>query len=269
VQRVLELRRQGWSIKEIATEVDYHPATVSKWLRAGGPPGERRVNPSERVIDDRWTKRIDALIAPPSKLLARSVFEIIAAEGYRGSYPSVVRHVRARRGPRFRVAPQVSVPIETGPGEESQFDFSDCSERGRQFAIADTLWCFGAILCWSRHLSWWFTTLSRSPAHDGGPRAALRARRWRSQGGSHRSHGGTWDLSRQALRPPPFDDRLLLAPWGRDQGLFRPGTRSARARSNGRFTLSRRRSWKSLPSWGRRRRSLSSTPSPRCGWRSG
>jgi len=158
VQRVLELKRQGWSIREIAAEVGYHPATVSKWLKAGGPPDKRTANPSERVIDERWATRIDALIAPPSKLLARSVFEIIRAEGYPGSYPSVVRHVRARRGPRFRVAPQVSVPIETGPGEESQFDFSDCSERGRQFKIADTLWCFGAILCWSRDLFWWFTT---------------------------------------------------------------------------------------------------------------
>jgi len=158
VQRVLELKRQGWSISEIAAEVGYHPATVSKWLKAGGPPDKRTVSPSERVIDHRWAKRIDALIAPPSKLLATSVFEIICAEGYPGSHPSVVRSVRARRGPRFRVASQVSVPIETGPGEESQFDFSDCSECGRQFKIADTLWCFGAILCWSRDLFWRFTT---------------------------------------------------------------------------------------------------------------
>jgi transposase len=158
VHRVLELKRQGWTVTEIATEVGYHPATVSKWLRQGGPPPKRTVNPAVRVIDDRWATRIDELIAPPSKLLSTSVFEIISAEGFTGSYPSVVRQVRARRGPRFRVAPQVSVPIETGPGEECQFDFSDCSERGRHFEIADTLWCFGAVLCWSRDLFWWFTT---------------------------------------------------------------------------------------------------------------
>jgi len=158
VHRVLELKRQGWSITEIAAEMGYHPATVSKWLKQGGPPPARRVDPSVRAIDERWAKRIDALIAPPSKLLATSVFEIIKAEGYPGSYPSVVRYVRDRRGPRFRVAPQVSVPIETGPAEECQFDFSDCSERGRQFGLADTLWCFGAVLCWSRYLFWWFTT---------------------------------------------------------------------------------------------------------------
>lgn len=158
VERVLELKRQGWSITEIARELGYHPATISKWMKQGGPPPKRAVDPAVRVIDDRWAKRIDELIAPPSKLLATSVFEIITAEGYTGSYPSVVRHVRALRGPRFRVAPQVSVPIETGPGEESQFDFSDCSVRARQFGLGDTLWCFGAVLCWARHLSWWFTT---------------------------------------------------------------------------------------------------------------
>ena len=158
VHRVLELARQGWTITEIAAEVGYHPATVSKWLKLGGPPPARAVSPAERVVDGRWATRIDELIAPPSKLLATSVFEIICAEGFCGSYPSVVRSVRARRGPRFRVAPQVSVPIETGPGAECQFDFSDCSQRGRQFEIADTLWCFGAVLCWSRHLFWWFTT---------------------------------------------------------------------------------------------------------------
>jgi transposase len=157
VQRVLELKRQGWSLTEIAREVGYHPATVSKWLKQGGPPEKRAVNPAVRVVDDRWARRIDALIAPPSKLLSTSVFEIVKAEGYPGSYPSVVRHVRERRGPRFRVAPQVSVPIETKPGEECQFDFSDCSLRGRSFGITDTLWCFGAVLCWSRHLFWWFT----------------------------------------------------------------------------------------------------------------
>jgi transposase len=158
VHRVLELKRQGWSITEIAAELEYHPATIAKWLKEGGPPPARAVNPSERVVDERFGRRIDALIAPPSKLLATSVFEIIKAEGFTGSYPSVARYVRARRGPRFRVAPQVSVPIETAPGEESQFDFSDCSDRGRQFGIAETLWCFGAVLCWSRHLTWWFTT---------------------------------------------------------------------------------------------------------------
>ncbi len=38
----LALRRQGLTIGEIATETGYHPATISKWLAAGGPPARRR-----------------------------------------------------------------------------------------------------------------------------------------------------------------------------------------------------------------------------------
>ena len=155
---VLALRRQGWSITEIAEKLDYHPATISKWLKEGGPPAKRAVAASERVIDERWARRIAELITPPSRLLATSVFEIIRAEGFTGSYPSVVREVRRLRGPRFRAAPQVSVPIETAPGEESQFDFSDCSARGIAFGLGEDLWCFGAVASWSRHLTWWFTT---------------------------------------------------------------------------------------------------------------
>lgn len=201
VHRVLELKRQGWTITEIAAELEYHPATISKWIKAGGPPAKRAVNPSERVVTERWARRIDELIAPPSKLLSTSVFEIIKAEGFTGSYPSVVRQVRTRRGPRFRVAPQVSVPIETPPGEESQFDFSNCDQRGREFAIADSLRCFGAVLCWSRHLFWWFTTsedrehtfegLVRHYEHVGGVPRASRTDRMGALG---RSQGHRFEL---------------------------------------------------------------------------
>jgi transposase len=155
---VLGMRSRGWSITEIARETNYHPATVSKWLKDGGPPPSRQSDPSTLVIDERWGRRIAELIEPPSRLLSTSVFEIITAEGFSGSYPSVVRKVRSLRGPRFRPAPQVSVPIETAPGEESQFDFSDCSARSQAWGLGETLWCFGAVACWSRYLTWWFTT---------------------------------------------------------------------------------------------------------------
>lgn len=207
VQRVLELKRQGWSVTEIAGELGYHPATVSKWLKEGGPPAARRVDPATRAIDDRWATRIDALIAPPSKLLSTSVFEIITAEGFTGSYPSVVRYVRERRGPRFRVAPQVSVPIETAPGEECQFDFSDCSARARSFGLGDVLWCFGMVLCWSRYLFWWFTTsvdrehtmegLVRAFEDVGGVPALSRTDRMGAL--------GTSQGRRFALHPPAID----------------------------------------------------------------
>ena len=154
---LLALRRQGKTIAEMAYELGYHPATVSGWLKNGGPPPARTIAPAVRVVDEGWAERIRLLTQPPAeKLLARSVFEIIAAEGFGGSYPSVVRHLRDVRGPRFRAAPAVSVPIETAPGEECQFDFSDCSAWTQRWGLGE-VWCFGSVLCWSRWRLWWFT----------------------------------------------------------------------------------------------------------------
>lgn len=154
---VLAMRRQGLTLEEIAAEIGYHPATVSNWLRNGGPPAKRSVAPDERVIDERWAGRIAELLRPAPKLLATSAFEIISAEGFAGSYPTVARHLRYLRGPRFRCATEVSVPIETAPGEEAQFDWSDCSAWTERWGLGE-VWCFGCILCWARWRTWWFTT---------------------------------------------------------------------------------------------------------------
>jgi transposase-like protein len=71
VNEVLALRRQGKTISEIAEELEYHPATISKWLKAGGPPPARTIDPAVRVIDERWGARIGQLVSPPAeKLLA-------------------------------------------------------------------------------------------------------------------------------------------------------------------------------------------------------
>ena len=154
---VLAFKRQGMTITEIADATGYHPATIKKWLRDGGPPPKRSVDTAEVVIDERWDARITELLRPAPRLLATSVYEILRAEGFRGSYPTVVRHLRERRGPRFRSAPQPSMPIETAPGEETQFDWTDCNDWASRLGLTE-LHCFGAILCWSRFRTLWFTT---------------------------------------------------------------------------------------------------------------
>lgn len=156
---VLGMKRQGMSFVEIGDKTGYHPATIAKWCRDGGPPaGGRTVVVEERVIDSVWADRLTALLVGNPQLLASSLFEIIKAENFEGSYPTVVRWVREQRGPRFRRADTASVPIETAPGEEAQFDFSDCSAWSQRVGLGPVLWCFGMILCWSRWRLWWFTT---------------------------------------------------------------------------------------------------------------
>jgi transposase len=152
---VLALHRQGFTIAEIAEELGYHPATISGWLKAGGPPAEREVDRADLMIDHHWEARIAQLLEINPRLLATSVHAIISAEGFEGSYPTVSRHVRALRGPRFKRAGKASVPIETAPGQECQFDWSDCCGFGEMFGLGE-LHCFGAILCWSRWRRWWF-----------------------------------------------------------------------------------------------------------------
>ena len=42
------------------------------------------------------------------------------------------------------------MPIVTGPGEEFQFDWSDCNTWARRWGWDHELHCFGTLLCWSR-----------------------------------------------------------------------------------------------------------------------
>ena len=39
--KIEDLRKQGWTVKEIAAETGFHPSTVSRWLRQGAPPLRR------------------------------------------------------------------------------------------------------------------------------------------------------------------------------------------------------------------------------------
>jgi transposase len=156
--KVADLHRQGWTKKEIAAELGYHPATIAKWLRSDGPPIRREVPDDVRVMSARWRERVAGLLEAYPRLLAVSVFNKIRAEGFAGSYPTVVREVRAIRGPRFRAAGAVSVPIHTDPGEEAQFDFCELDDWAERWGWETPLVCFGAILSWSRQRIWWFTT---------------------------------------------------------------------------------------------------------------
>jgi transposase len=156
--RIHELHRQGWTCNEIAAETGLHPSTVSKYLKADGPPTARRVPDDALVMNAFWKQRIATLIDSYPRLLGVSVFNKLRAEKFTGGYSTVTRELRAIRGPRFRAAEVVSVPIHTDPGEEAQFDFCDLSDWARRWGWSTPLWCFGMILCWSRWRIWWFTT---------------------------------------------------------------------------------------------------------------
>jgi hypothetical protein len=124
------LKLKGWTAVEIAAVTGFHPATIRKWLKHG-PPVRVEVPDERRVLTAAWRWRIETLLGTYPHLLAVSVHHKLRAEGFEGSYPTVVRAVRDVRGQRFRAAAAVSVPIDTDPGEEDQFDFCNLDDVGR------------------------------------------------------------------------------------------------------------------------------------------
>ena len=119
--KVQELRAAGWTIAQIAEEVGYHPATVSAWLRHGGPPARRATPADELVVDERWRVRIGQLLERNAALQGSSVMRVICAEGFDGSYQTLTRYLREVRGPmrgNGATTPAVTMRIETGPAEE-------------------------------------------------------------------------------------------------------------------------------------------------------
>ena len=101
------------------------------------------------------------------------------------------------------------MPIETAPGEEAQFDWSDCSDWTERWGLGE-VWCLGCILCWSRWRRWWFTTSIDRPhtfeglvaffeAAGGQPRVARTDRMGalgQSQGKRFRRHPPAIDFAR-------------------------------------------------------------------------
>jgi len=152
---VNDLHKQGWTIQEIAEETGWHRTTVSKYLK-DGPPAARASEAS--VMTEHWRSKVDALLELHPRLLSISVHNKLKADGFDGSYPTVVRAVRDNRGPRFKAANAVSVPIHTAPGDEAQFDFCDLGSWAVRFGWNIPLVALGTSLSSSRLRVCWFTT---------------------------------------------------------------------------------------------------------------
>lgn len=131
---IQRMRAEGMTFVEIAEATGYHRTTISDRIRNGGPLPKRRVDPGRVVMTDRWQQRIAELVTAQPALLSTSIHDILVAEGFTGSYPTTARAVRDVRGPRFRAAREVSVPIETAPGAEAQFDFADLRPVAKRWA---------------------------------------------------------------------------------------------------------------------------------------
>jgi transposase len=116
-------------IRQIVRDLRLSRQTVRKAIRGESTEFryERQVQPQPRL--GAFVVRLDAMLEANSKrparerLTARRLFELLRAEGYRGAYDSVQRHVRAWRLARSQRG-DVFIPLWFAPGEAYQFDWS-------------------------------------------------------------------------------------------------------------------------------------------------
>ena len=87
---VRALRERGLSKREIGRELDLDIKTVRKWLRQKWEPQRR---PGRSRAADGWESFLRGR-APEVGFNAAVLYRELKAQGYEGSYPSLVRYLR-------------------------------------------------------------------------------------------------------------------------------------------------------------------------------
>jgi transposase len=115
---VRALRERGLSKKEIGRQLDLDIKTVRKWLRQKWEPQRR---PGRGRALDRWEEFLRGR-APEVGFNAAVLQRELTAQGYTGSYPSLVRYLRPWRQEQ-RSDETATVRFETDPGKQAQVDW--------------------------------------------------------------------------------------------------------------------------------------------------
>ncbi len=131
---IAEIRRRHLvskeSISAIARDLNLSRPTVRKHCRSQREPLYHRHKQPTPMLGafqetlETWLT-VERQLPRPQRRTARRLFEGLQAEGYRGAYDSVQRHVRrwkvSKSGPALTRA---YVPLSFSPGEVCQFDWS-------------------------------------------------------------------------------------------------------------------------------------------------
>ena len=143
MKEIYEMKGSGYSIRDIAGELDIARNTVRRYLKdpeAVMPKRRRRsskLDPYIEYMDRRLSEGLENCV-----VLSR---ELQGLE-YQGGYSLVKTYVSPRRRRR---QVQATVRFETEPGEQAQVDwgsFSYVDEKGRK----RQMWAFVMVLGWSR-----------------------------------------------------------------------------------------------------------------------
>ena len=156
------LRNQGWTISAIARHLGHDRKTIRDYLNGTRSPGERArsvTDPFEEIAE--YTK---IRLTDDPHLWATTLYDEVAALGYRGSYPSFTRALRTRAlrphcEPCTASTGRDHAIIDHPPGAETQFDWLELPDPPPHWGWGPQAHLFVGALS---HSSRWRAVLAES-----------------------------------------------------------------------------------------------------------
>ena len=142
------------SIRQIARELGHSRPTVRKAIQTAEPVVYTQKVPRAAPVLGPYKTLIDQFLAESEQMpkkqryTSHKIYELIHAEGYRGSESTVRGYVAKRRKEKKR--PQVYIPLEFDPGADAQVDWGEAVVEMRGDRV--TVQIFLMRLCYSRKL---------------------------------------------------------------------------------------------------------------------
>src|SRR5471032_1464211 len=142
------LRRDGWTIRQIASHLGHSPKTVLKALRYSEPPPTPPV-PRSCPVFGPFRAIVDAIVAgdtkapPKQRHTASQIYRRLVAEHhYKGQYDQVRRYLQHRRLEKR----ETFIPLDHPPGHRCEADFGhihvDFPEGRRLVPVLIVTWSY-------------------------------------------------------------------------------------------------------------------------------
>jgi len=157
---VQELYKRKISIRGIAKQLGMSRNTVRKLLKASElPQYHRTVYPSKL---GPYKEQIYEWRGPPYEFNGTRIFNELKKRGYTGSIGPVYRYLKIVDEDTERISSKATVRIETPPGDQAQFDWSEYSMVIGN--VERKVYCFSMILAASRKKAICFSLKSDAEA---------------------------------------------------------------------------------------------------------
>ena len=134
VETIGKIRRwhriEKLSISQIARRLGASRNTVKKYLKSKVTAPKYAARPKRFPVMGPWAARLLELLREDAAKPVRErrngqrLYDTLVEEGFRGSYPTLQRAVRAWKVERERDGGRVFIPLVFAPGEAYQFDWS-------------------------------------------------------------------------------------------------------------------------------------------------